>query len=147
MDHYNSSRHCRWHRVAFNRLNVAIFVVALGIYGISRVTSFPSMLPSSLGGHFHDLLATPVLLSATNLWIIACRRSNLVLVRLTPILALSITAGLFWEFITPLYRASTSDILDLLAYSVGGLIYFFVLRVFKQLPNKTAHPTAGNVLL
>jgi hypothetical protein len=133
MDHNYSSRYCRWPRVAFIRLNVSIFALAFGVYGISRFTSFPTILPSSLGGHFHDLLATPVLLSATNLWIIACRRSDLVLVRLRSIFALSIIAGVFWEFVTPLYRTSTTDILDLLAYTIGGLLYFVVLRAFNYL--------------
>ena len=132
MDHYYSPRHFRWHCVAFNRLNVLLLAIALSVYGISRFTSFPTVLPSSLGGHFHDLLATPVLLSASNLWIVACGRRDFAIVGLRSILALSLAAGLFWEFITPLYRASTSDSLDLLAYAVGGLLYFVALRAFNK---------------
>ena len=133
MDHNYSSRHFHWSFIDFILLNISIFALAVGIYGISRFTSFPTILPSSLGGHFHDLLATPVLLSATNLWITACRRGDLVLVRLGSIFTLSVIAGVFWEFVTPLYHKSTTDILDLLAYAIGGLLYFFVLQLFKGL--------------
>lgn len=133
MDYNYSSRRFHWFRSDFILLNISIFALAVGVYGISRLTSFPTILPSSLGGHFHDLLATPVLLSATNLWIIACRRSDLVLVRLGSIFTLSVIAGVFWEFVTPLYHKSTTDILDLLAYAIGGLLYFVVLQSFKGL--------------
>ena len=133
MDHNHSSRHFHWSCSDFIILNISIFALAVGVYGISRFTSFPAALPPSLGGHFHDLLATPVLLSATNLWIIACRRSDLVLVRLGSIFTLSVIAGVFWEFVSPLYHKSTTDVLDLLAYAIGGLLYFVVLQLFKGL--------------
>lgn len=132
MDNNYSSRHLFGSCIAFIRLNVSIFIIAVSIYVLSRLTSFPSTLPPFLGGHFHDLLATPVLLSAANLWIIACRRSDLVIVHLWSIFTLSVIAGVFWEFVTPLYRKSTTDILDLLAYVIGAFLYFFILQAFKR---------------
>ena len=40
------------------------------------------------------------------------------------------SAGLFWEYVTPLFREdTTSDILDLLAYLLGGFLYWIISRV------------------
>ncbi len=132
MDHYNSPRYCRWSYPNFVWLNIFLFVVVLGTYAISRIVMPPFVLPPSFAGHFHDLLATPVLLAASNLWIVACGRRHSTFVSLRSILALSLAAGFFWEYITPLYRASTTDILDLMAYALGGILYFGVLRIFNQ---------------
>ena len=37
--------------------------------------------------------------------------------------------GLFWEFITPLFRKNTvTDGWDIVAYLTGGLIYHFIMK-------------------
>lgn len=47
-------------------------------------------------------------------------------IRLYHVLLLNIVCGLFWEYITPLYRTSTSDIWDVVAYMVGGLLFWYI---------------------
>lgn len=38
-------------------------------------------------------------------------------------------AGLFWEYVTPIFRANTvSDICDVLAYMIGGVLYWLIIR-------------------
>lgn len=38
-------------------------------------------------------------------------------------------SGLFWEYITPLFRPNTvTDILDIIAYMIGGLLYWLIIR-------------------
>lgn len=107
----------------------------LGTYCVSRIVQLPAILPPLLRGHFHDFLATPVLLAAANLWITACGQRDLMFLSFRSIMALSLAAGCFWEFVTPLYRTSTTDFRDLLAYTAGGLLYYVVLRVFNQSPD------------
>jgi hypothetical protein len=64
-----------------------------------------------------------VLLSGSNLYIVSLRASAFVITRSIATTALALSAGLFWEYITPLYRNSTGDPLDLVAYVFGALLY------------------------
>lgn len=37
-------------------------------------------------------------------------------------------AGLFWEYVTPIFRINTvSDIWDILAYMIGGVLYWLIV--------------------
>ncbi len=43
------------------------------------------------------------------------------------ILLLLLCCGLFWEFITPMYRkGSVTDLGDIVAYMSGGISYYFL---------------------
>lgn len=54
---------------------------------------------------------------------------NKKLIKLWEIELLMLFCGLFWEYLTPLFRKNTvSDIFDVLAYMVGGLIYWMFAR-------------------
>ena len=48
------------------------------------------------------------------------------------IVVFMIFCGLFWEYVTPLYRQTVSDILDVFAYVLGGCVYWLTLRVEKR---------------
>ena len=40
--------------------------------------------------------------------------------------------GMFWEYVTPLFRKDTiSDPCDIIAYLIGGIIYWYLLKVCK----------------
>lgn len=39
--------------------------------------------------------------------------------------------GIFWEFVTPLYRNTISDIYDIFAYMFGGFLYWILLRLYR----------------
>ncbi len=42
--------------------------------------------------------------------------------------------GIFWEFVTPLYRKdTTTDILDIIAYMVGGAIYWIMTLIERKM--------------
>ena len=45
------------------------------------------------------------------------------------ICAFCLFCGLFWEFVTPMYRNTTTDINDILAYILGGILYWIISRV------------------
>ncbi len=101
--------------------------------GIGLVYWLNRFLPPSPGiwgilrsGYVADVLAGGLILCLVNLFLLLARRPPL----RTP-LAVSLFllgCGLFWEYITPLYRPdAVSDPFDLLAYWLGGmglLLYF-----------------------
>ena len=44
--------------------------------------------------------------------------------------AILLLCGIFWEYVTPLFRHSTtSDPYDILAYISGGIIYTIILKI------------------
>lgn len=54
---------------------------------------------------------------------------NRELIKLWQILLLMLCAGLFWEYVTPMFRKNTiSDIWDVLAYMTGGFLYWLITR-------------------
>ena len=132
---HSSRRH-----TPFIWLNVAVLIGALSIYAVSRFFIVPHIRPGIWRSHGHDFLALPVLLSASNLYILALRGSVYLIVRPLPAILLALVMGAFWEYVTPLYRHSTSDPLDLIAYVLGAVFYCIIVRCRAKTPNKT--PTA-----
>ena len=61
-------------------------------------------------------------------------------------------AGLYWEYLTPLFRKDTvSDIWDIVAYMTGGIIYWLiqfqgVKRTMKKFKNKVTHSSRNKEL-
>lgn len=54
---------------------------------------------------------------------------NRKMVKLWQIEALLFFAGLFWEYVTPIFRENTvSDIWDVVAYMMGGFLYWILTR-------------------
>lgn len=51
------------------------------------------------------------------------------MVKLWQIELLLFFAGLFWEYVTPIFRTNTiSDIWDVFAYMIGGFLYWLIAR-------------------
>ena len=70
--------------------------------------------------YFNDLLAGVVFMAYCNLVFLPDDPRGLGIRRGMVLIA---AAGVFWEFITPLYLSrSVSDVHDLLAYGIGGLL-------------------------
>ena len=84
-----------------------------------------------LDGYFNDILAGCLILAITNLLLPLGRLKPLCTP--LPCLALSLTCGLVWEFITPLYLpGSVSDLWDIAAYMIGGLIWCIIVNIVKR---------------
>ena len=48
-------------------------------------------------------------------------------------MALCLSAGFFWEYVTPLFRQNTvSDAMDLVCYAIGGSLYWLILKVARK---------------
>jgi hypothetical protein len=108
-------------------VNGTLILLIVPLYLLNRLLLKDELSWSFLSSHFNDVLAGLLLLPSYNLLALVCRQHNLLLLRFTHILTFTLVVGLFWEYITPLYReSSTSDPLDILAYLLGGLIYWLV---------------------
>jgi len=82
-------------------------------------------------GYFNDILAGCVLMAATNLLLALAGLRPMA--KLWHCLALTVSAGLFWEYVTPLYLSrSVSDPLDIAAYAAGGIIWYIVFKSVKR---------------
>ncbi|MBP3330820.1 MAG: hypothetical protein J6L89_08315 [Clostridia bacterium] len=58
------------------------------------------------------------------------------LIKLWQIELLLLGCGFFWEYITPLFRKETvSDMWDIAAYMLGGVIYWAVNKVYEKVAN------------
>ena len=75
--------------------------------------------------HFNDMIGSVAFLLLHHI-VLTCIRINIKLTLLRIELFI-LCCGLYWEYFTPLYRQSTTtDILDILAYLAGGLIYWAI---------------------
>ena len=105
----------------------------MGLYALNRFVVLPradGLLHRLLSGYFADFLAggmmVILLFAALHL---AHRKSP----RLWHCLALALTCGLFWEYITPLYLPrSVSDPWDILAVLLGGAGFLPILYRLEE---------------
>jgi hypothetical protein len=117
-------------------VNGALILLIVPLYLLNRLLLKDELSWSFLSSHFNDVLAGLLLLPSYNLLALLCRQYNLLLLRFMHILTFTLVVGLFWEYVTPLYRSgSISDPLDVLAYLSGGLLYSLIslLLVNKKL--------------
>lgn len=84
--------------------------------------------------YFNDIIGGMTFVAYTNL-VLSFR--NIKMHKMWQIELLLFSCGIFWEFITPLYRVDTvSDILDIFAYMLGGLLYWIITKNCKDLKYK-----------
>jgi len=82
-----------------------------------------------MSSYFNDIIGGMTFTAYTNI-ILSFR--NITISKLWQIELLMLFCGIFWEFITPFYRVDTiSDIWDIFAYMLGGLLYWIVIRKNK----------------
>lgn len=79
--------------------------------------------------YFNDTLAAILILAFSNLLFIKVHKS---IFKFKDIFLFITACGCVWEFITPLYkRNSTTDYYDFIAYYVGAMIYFILVKIFQ----------------
>jgi len=102
------------------RLNVRMVILGLLLFGVNEVCLKTIVSWSWIHFYFNDLLAGMVFMAYCNLVFLPDDPRGLGIRRGMVLIA---AAGVFWEFITPLYLSrSVSDVHDLLAYGIGGLL-------------------------
>jgi len=119
---------------SFIAVNLIYGAVALLLYGANERVFKPHFHLAFVQGHFNDVLATGLLLAYSNILIALEGKRKFLLLSFHRVLLFSLIVGLGWEYLTPLYKSSTTDPLDLLAYGAGGIIYFGYMRLFATVP-------------
>jgi hypothetical protein len=102
------------------------------------------LLDKFLNYYFNDMICPGALLALTNLFLMFyipfCKRILVFpipflhrmkygLYHLKAILTYCILCGVYWEFIYPIHHSeSTSDVVDILCYALGGTLYYVFYR-------------------
>ena len=83
-----------------------------------------------MNGYFNDILAGIILIAFTNLMF---ELKNISIKKIVHIEMYLLAVGIFWEYITPLYKTSSiSDPFDILAYMFGGIVYWIIFKLNKN---------------
>ena len=116
-------------------LQAGILLVVAALYAVNKLLlkglSTDTPLAPFFNGHFNDFLAPAALLALSNI-IFAFRGFQAT----KPLYVMFVTfiAAILWEYLAPLIDpASTTDILDLVAYLAGGLAYILVNKLAERL--------------
>ena len=111
------------------RKNLFLIAVTLGLYIINQ--HLKNVIPYKpikwiMQCYFNDFIGGITFISYCNI-IFECYREPVK--QLWKIEILLLCCGIFWEYITPLYRSNTvSDIFDIVAYMGGGFLYWLIIR-------------------
>lgn len=107
------------------RLGIAVLV----LYTFNKLYLKTQTENILIQNHLNDVLAGILLLCYINALSIISNQPKLIVTRLRTIALLTLASGLFWEYITPLYLSkSVSDPLDVIAYMVGGVLYWILTK-------------------
>lgn len=106
----------------FKVLLVTIILYLLNQFILKEITN-----NRVVHGYVNDLLAMGVLLPYCNILLSFAPGNRHLLNTFLKICCFTLIVGLFWEFITPLYKSSVADYLDVFAYLFGGFVYFLLL--------------------
>lgn len=117
--------------------NIGLICMTLLLYVLNQIykTSFENeAIRWFMCCYFNDIIGGVTFLAYTNLML---KFQRLELKKLHHIEAYMLMCGLFWEYITPLFRADTvSDIWDVAAYIGGGMLYWGIMRVYNVTENR-----------
>lgn len=103
---------------------MALALVVFVLYLLNKKARVFYFLPYEFGrNHVNDLLAGILWLPYLNS-VLYFSKSKKVFVKPLECAAIALVCGFIWEFVYPIFnRSSTSDLLDVLCYVVGSLIY------------------------
>lgn len=79
--------------------------------------------------HFNDLICPVLLLAYCNIIL----PQKMQIKQIHCILFFVLLVGLFWEYVTPLYKVNAiADVWDIVCYLIGGVVYGLILQVVKR---------------
>ena len=118
----------------FTRLLIAVFIPML-LYVINRFYLKHLDIPYIgylLKNHFNDFIGGFVFPSYLNLVLVLSGRNPIL--KFTSLFGIMLCVSLLWEYVFPLFLSySTSDILDVLAYMLGTILYYFVMKKSNEI--------------
>lgn len=112
-------------------INIVLIILTVALYEINQQLKFKisnEVIKWFMCCYFNDCIGAITFIAYCN--IVMCF-SKKKLEKLWQIELILFGCGLFWEIITPIYRNDTvTDIFDIVAYMIGGLLYTFIVRKF-----------------
>jgi hypothetical protein len=122
--------------------NLLLIVLCLGVFLTNQLFWKSSSDSWVLHNYLNDAIAMILLLSFSNFYISLCnnRFERPIALIVTPcrVSALVIVAGVYWEYIAPLYTSLVSDVADVAAYAIGGALYYGLARASKRIAKRLA---------
>lgn len=129
--------HALWKSARTNLENPLIVVLTLFLYYCNNhcfKTHSTGIINYVLRCHFNDYLCGMLFVAYSNIVLLT---RGYRIERLHHIILFCFIAGLFWEFVTPLFRSdSVGDWIDVVCYILGGLSYCGVINGKKHYSKK-----------
>lgn len=123
----------RTYRIMQKKYNLTIIAITLILYSFNQITKsfiYIKAIKWFMVCYFNDIVGGITFISYCN--VICGVFVNRQIIKLLQIEMLMFFCGLFWEYITPIFRKNTtSDIWDILAYMIGGFIYWIIVKRIK----------------
>lgn len=109
--------------------NIIIIGITVVLYAVNQIikTKIPiEAIRWFMCCYFNDTIGGITFIAYCN--VVFCFY-NRKMTKLWQIELLLFFAGLFWEYVTPMFRTNTtSDIWDVFAYMIGGFLYWLIVR-------------------
>lgn len=113
-------------------LNLKIVISTFLIYLLNRFYLKTILSYKFIHYYFNDLLAGILIIAYCN-FILDLSKYKFRFDSIKNTLPFIIVVGLFYEYVTPLYlNYSTSDIIDVLFYAVGAMIYLVIMKIYNK---------------
>lgn len=119
-----------------NRIDILIFLITTSLCLINQkikdsISGF--LFYQFFKGYFNDLVGSVSFVAAIN---IALSSFYKPIRKMWHIFILMLISGLYWELVVPLYRTnSVTDFFDIIAYVVGGVIYWLLFELSQHIGN------------
>jgi putative effector of murein hydrolase len=118
---------------ALKKKNILLIAITLILYLINQYIKTKISYETIrwyLNCYFNDTIGGITFIAYCNIMFELYRKP---ITKLWKIELLLLGCGIFWEYITPLYRHNTvSDKWDVVAYMVGGVIYWILIKDFRR---------------
>lgn len=109
--------------------NLIIIGITVALYAVNQIIKTKiSIEPIRwfMACYFNDTIGGMTFIAYCNIVVGFYNRK---MVKLWQIELLLFFSGLFWEYVTPIFRENTvSDVWDILAYMMGGFLYWLIAR-------------------
>lgn len=117
--------------------DIYIICVCLLLYITNQVTKtvyYGPAFPVFLKNYYNDILCGCLIIAISNYILSYYKYGSLRINSLLIIVLFNLCCGLFWEFVIPIIRRNrTSDYVDIIAYLIGGFVYWIIWNMIQKI--------------
>ena len=115
---------------SINILNLSLIGVSALFYVINNYFLKEVFTHFFFHWYLNDIFGGLMIVAIANTLILLGKQHKLYMDSLKKILFFTFIVGVYWEYVAPLYLASSvTDPWDIVAYMSGGLIYWIIVRL------------------